>query len=127
MLQLETGLPVSQDRQLCRNAAKARRRRACWGTGSCWGAGACGRALGAQADTRASGRPAGQARAAGRAQELWAGRRVGRAVGGAQVRGTRQAGAGRAGRERPGRAGWPWAVHSVHSAYFRSVLTRYCS
>ena len=27
----------------------------------------------------------------------------------------------------PGRTGWPWAVHSVHSAYFRSVLTRYCS
>ena len=21
--------------------------------------------------------------------------------------------------------GWPWAVHSVHSAHFRSVLTRY--
>ena len=28
---------------------------------------------------------------------------------------------------RPRRAGWPWAVHSVHSAYFRSVLTRYFS
>ena len=28
---------------------------------------------------------------------------------------------------RPGRTGWPWAVHSMHSAYFRSVLTRYCS
>ena len=25
----------------------------------------------------------------------------------------------------PGRVGWPWAVHSVHSAYFRSVLTRF--
>ena len=25
------------------------------------------------------------------------------------------------------RASWSWAVHSVHSAYFRSVLTRYCS
>ena len=24
-----------------------------------------------------------------------------------------------------GRAGWPWAVHSVHSAHFRSVLTRF--
>ena len=24
-----------------------------------------------------------------------------------------------------GREGWPWAVHSVHSAYFRSVLTRF--
>ena len=26
-----------------------------------------------------------------------------------------------------GRAGWPWAVHSVHSAHFRSVLTRFFS
>ena len=26
---------------------------------------------------------------------------------------------------RPGRVGWPWAVHSVHSAYFRSFLTRF--
>ena len=25
----------------------------------------------------------------------------------------------------PGRLGWPWAVHSVHSAHFRSVLTRF--
>ena len=23
--------------------------------------------------------------------------------------------------------GWPWAVHSVHSAHFRSVLTRFFS
>ena len=28
---------------------------------------------------------------------------------------------------RPGRLGWPWAVHSVHSAHFRSVLTRFFS
>ena len=41
--------------------------------------------------------------------------------------GARQAGAGRAGRVRPGRLGWPWAVHSVHSAHFRSVLTRFFS
>ena len=34
-------------------------------------------------------------------------------------------GAGRAGRARPGSLGWPWAVHSVHSTYFRSVLTRF--
>ena len=26
---------------------------------------------------------------------------------------------------RPGRAAWPWAVYSVHSAHFRSVLTRF--
>ena len=25
----------------------------------------------------------------------------------------------------PGRAGWPWVVYSVHSAHFRSVLTRF--
>ena len=48
-----------------------------------------------------------------------AGRAAGRALG------ARQAGAGRAGRARPGRLGWPWAVHSVHSAHFRSVLTRF--
>ena len=28
---------------------------------------------------------------------------------------------------RPGCLGWPWAVHSVHSAHFRSVLTRFFS
>ena len=28
---------------------------------------------------------------------------------------------------RPGRADWPWAVYSVHSAHFRSVLTRFFS
>ena len=26
---------------------------------------------------------------------------------------------------RPRRLGWHWAVHSVHSAHFRSVLTRF--
>ena len=26
---------------------------------------------------------------------------------------------------RPGRAGWPWAVHSVHSTYFWPGSTRY--
>ena len=47
------------------------------------------------------------------------------------AQGTRQArglGAGRAAwalGTRPGRTGWPWAVHSVHSAHFRSVLTRF--
>ena len=48
----------------------------------------------------------------------------GRALG---ARGARLAGAGRAGRARPGFLGWPWAVHSVHSAHFRSVLTRFFS
>ena len=49
---------------------------------------------------------------------------------GGRALGARQAGAGRAGRARPGclgwpgRLGWPWAVHSAH---FRSVLTRFFS
>ena len=47
-------------------------------------------------------------------------RQLGAGAGGRQ-------GAGRAGRARPGRLGWPWAVHSVHSAHFRSVLTRFFS
>ena len=53
---------------------------------------------------------------AGRAAGRWA---HGRALG------ARQAGAGCAGHARPGRLGWPWAVHLVHSAHFRSVLTRF--
>ena len=53
-----------------------------------------------------------------RRQSCWA--RAGCAAGGAQARGARQAGAGRA-----GRAGWLWAVHSVHSACFWAGSTRY--
>ena len=34
---------------------------------------------------------------------------------------------GRAGWARPGRAGWPKAVHSVHSACFRPGVTQYLS
>ena len=69
---------------------------------------------------RASGRRCGRARA--RAGSGMAGRA------GAQAGRSRR---GRAGRwawalgARPGRLGWPWAVHSVHWAHFRSVLTRY--
>ena len=52
---------------------------------------------------------------AGTAQAAWA-------------RGRGAHGLGVAGRwARLGRAGWPWAVHSVHSAHFRSVLTRFFS
>ena len=62
-----------------------------------------------------------RARAGERQLGAGAGRAAGRALG------ARQAGAGRAGSARPGRLGWPWAVHSVHSAHFRSVLTRFFS
>ena len=81
---------------------------------ACWGAQG-GRRTGASA--RARGRAA-----AGRRRRRAAGRWArGRALG------ERQAGAGREGLARPGRLGWPWAVHSVHSAHFRSVLTRFFS
>ena len=65
----------------------------------------------------------------------WARRRAerhGRARGARKQLGDRRARQGLAGARQgaagaqAGRAGWPWAVHSVHSAYFRSVLTRYC-
>ena len=60
------------------------------------------------------------------ARQAGAGRAVGRRwARGRQALGARQAGAGRAGHARPGLLGWPWAVHSVHSAHFRSVLTRF--
>ena len=55
-------------------------------------------------------------------------RRAGPAAGRAQALGARRASGRRAAwalGTRPGRAGWPWAVHSVHSAHFRSVLTRF--
>ena len=51
-------------------------------------------------------------------------RRAGRARQGAAA-GAGVRGAGLAGR--PGRAGWPWAVHSVHSACFWPGSTRYFS
>ena len=64
---------------------------------ACWGAqGGRRMGTGGRAGARASGSGAG--RAAGRWER---------------------------GRARPGRLGWPWAVHSVHSAHFRSVLTQY--
>ena len=69
-----------------------------------WGAGAGQAGRARVASGRASGRRRCRQPGAGRA----AGRRWARAtwVLGAQ----------------PGRAGWPWAVHLVHSAYFRSVF-----
>ena len=68
-------------------------------------------------------RTAGSGLSAGRAlQGRWAcaaGALGVRSRGAAGALGVRSRGAGR--------VGWPWAVHSVHSAYFRSVLTRYFS
>ena len=82
------------------------------------GAGALAAAArGRGARRRASGRCAGcagerQARGAGRARQ--------------QARAREAHSLGVAGRwARPGRAGWLRAVHSVHLAHFRSVLTRY--
>ena len=73
---------------------------------------------------RAHGRWQAGARAGERQLGAGAGRAAGRWARGRAL-GARQAGAGRAGRAQPGRLGWPWAVHSVHSAHFRSVLTRF--
>ena len=95
-----------------RGALQAGRRRGARGKR---GAGA-GRARGARQAGRRRWARAGHA--AGARPGRWA---RGRALG------TRQAGAGRAGRSRPGRLGWPCAVHSVQSAHFRSVLTRFFS
>ena len=122
---------------------------ACWRAGRARGAGGWARRALAGSGTaralqatgvRACG--AGGGRRAGRARGCAAGVRgaggvrcrrgagAGRATGGVQALGARGARGKRTAWAlgmRPGRAGWPWAVHSVHSAYFRSVLTRYCS
>ena len=78
-------------------------------------------------------------RVGGRCRQLGARVRGGAEQEAAGARGARQAGCARGAREArgrqalgargewPGRAGWLWAVHSVYSAYFRSVLTLYCS
>ena len=100
--------------------------------------GHCRRA-GAGLSGRRSSRQQRAGRAAGWASGSRARRARGRAGDGRQARG--QAWLGRAGAHgwahgargarpawaRPGRLGWPWAVHSVHLAHFRSVLTRFFS
>ena len=105
------------------------------GAGGSWGAQALGRAGRArQADAgqaRSSGaRQAGARQAGGtgtRQAGAWGAGELGRGRG----RGRREAagmgarGAGLVGR--PGRSGWPRAVHSVHSACFWPGLTRYFS
>ena len=75
-----------------------------------------GAGRGAQAGLRGrAGRRQQRASAAG-VRGSWA-----QAQAGGRALGARQG----AGRTRPRRLGWPWAVHSVHSAHFRSVLTRF--
>ena len=81
---------------------------------ACWGA------QGERAGVRRAAGARALAGARARASGSWA-----QAQAGGRALGARQAGAGRAGHARPGRLGWPWAVHSVHSAHFRSVLTRF--
>ena len=83
-------------------------------------------ASGSWAQAQAGGRALGARQGAGRAAGRWAR--------GRQALGARQAGAGRAAGRRWARGrqalgargarglGWPWAVHSAH---FRSVLTRF--
>ena len=107
------------------------RRRACWGTqGERAGArresvlGRAGRACWGAQGERAGARRASVARAAGgrwvgaraRASGSW----VQAQAGDSGARGARGWALGA--RQGAGRAGWPWAVHSVHSTYFRSVF-----
>ena len=123
-----------------RSAQVGVRGRAGEGAGERWGArGALGRRVAGARAWRA-----GRGRGALGEQAAWA---LGRWAARAQARGAleragartegraERAGQGRLGGRRaawalgarPGRLGWPWAVHSVHSAHFRSVLTRFFS
>ena len=114
-------------------------RGACVGSAGARWAGALGARKQARQECVGAGRgtQAGVRGRAGRRRQAAAARersgRVGvrgswaQAQAGGRALGARQAGAGRMGPSRPGRLGWPWAVHSVHSAYFRSVLTRFFS
>ena len=86
-----------------------------------------GRWLGAQGARGARRRGAGRAGGALGEQAAGSGARQGARAAGSGVRGARGVRSRGAAGALPGRAAWPWAVHSVHSAYFRSVLTRYCS
>ena len=85
--------------------------------------GAQARALGVLALGRWAGRwarRAGSRRWGARARRGRArGSRTGAQGAAGEARGRQVLGAGRV---RPGRLGWPWAVHSVHSAHFRSVF-----
>ena len=96
-----------------------------WGARAGVGAGrwVSGRAAGARGAERAGGR--GQARGARRAgRQARGARRAGRRARGALLAGRRPGQAG-ARQQARARAGWLRAVHSVHSAHFQSVLTRF--
>ena len=79
------------------------------GAGALGGMGAGARGAGARG-RQARGRRGARVRAERAGQGRLGGRRAAWALG-----------------ARPGSLGWPWAVHSVHSAHFRSVLTRFFS
>ena len=87
-----------------------------------------------RAGSRRSGGRRGRARGAARhwRAERWRarGREEQAAAGARQAgprRGTRDRQALGTGWAWPGRAGWLWTVHSMHSAFFWPSLTRYCS
>ena len=84
---------------------------------------AVARARGAQVGARAGVGAAGRGRARGAARQgaRAAGRQARARQGAASLGVAWELGA------QPGRLGWPWAVHSVHLAHFRSVLTRFFS
>ena len=106
----ETGLPVSQDRQLCRDTALGR------------GAGGVARRAGGAAGSRAQADmvcAAGRHGARGR-------RTLGRRAGGCAAAGARGAAASAQG-ARPGVLLGQRAMHSLHSACFWPDLTRYFS
>ena len=116
------GVQGTHGRKACLGRASvARGQHGRWGAGR-HGQGRAGRWSAAAGPASVCGRADERGRAAGRAGGRRAGgRRAGRAQQGRSRRAAWALGA------RPGRLGWPWAVHSVHSAYFRSVLTRFFS
>ena len=114
----DTALGAAGARVGARTGAGAPRR----GSAGRWGRQALGVRLGAGS---ANGRAGAGGRAGSRRSEARG------AQAGARARGVRQEGRrhGARGRqalgEQPGRLGWPWAVHSVHSACFWPGSTRY--
>ena len=104
----------------CNTATVATTRRAGAGLGAGW-AGA-GRAWSTRAGVRGA-RGAGNSRQGARRVGRWSARGAG-GLGAGRGRPGRWARAAWALGARAGRAGWLQAVHSVHSACFRSGLTR---
>ena len=120
MLQHETGLPVSQDRQLCRNAARARQQACAGALGWVLGVGRAGvrQALGVR------GRAGWRCRQLGlREQGAAAGgsaRQAGRAAAARRARGRAGNGRQASGQARRGRAGvrsWAHGARGARSAW----------